>query len=221
MNSVPLLARYPTGCVWLAVAAFVFGVGCGRSVPSLQVLPTASPSPTETSSPLPTAPPTEGPWQTYTDKDYGFSIDYPPSFVVEFFDTTGRQGWLKEMRFVDKEFFGTEEYPAGQVELGVYLKDADTLNEWVSKHSTASDVAFQTDRSTYYFFDVRNVSHVTAVGRSAVSFDSPPHGDAPALHALAFFSGSFVFRIDWFAEESSYATTIRPIFERMLASYRD
>jgi len=192
---------------------------------SVEEAPVAQPSPTPTPTPPVTEPsptatatlaatPTPAGWLTYTDPDFGFSINYPPNFVIEILEAKGGDlpGILKLVRAVDAGF--TAGYPPGQVEFGAYAKDADTLSEWLSKHS---DTVPSPSRPTYH--DVTNVTEATAAGRPTLSFDSFA-GEAGTVHSTVFFLGPNVFVIDWFASDPTYAPTIQPLFERMLASFQ-
>jgi hypothetical protein len=207
------------------------GAGSGEEAPVAQATSTPTPTPAEqptataasTIAPTPTPTPTPEPtataqstdWLTYSDPDFGFSIDYPPQFVIEILEAKGGDlpGILKLIRAVDAAF--TAGYPPGQVEFGVYAKDANTLSEWLSKHS---DTALSPSRPTYHH--VTNTVEATAAAQPTLSFDSLA-GEAGTVHSTVFFFGANVFVIDWFASDPTYESTIQPIFERMLGSFRE
>jgi len=206
----------------------VAGAGSGEEAPPTQATATPTPSPaaqpsaTPTPAPSPTPAAAETPaataaptdWLTYTDPEYGFSIAYPPDFIVE---DVGAKGGLpgtavKLLRAVDRRF--RDGYPPGQVEFALFVKDADTAAEWVSKHSeqTAAPGTEPAYRS------VTNVSTTTAGGREAVAFDWRA-GEGTTIHAVALVYGSTVFKIQWYADDPAYEGTIRPVFDAMLASF--
>ncbi len=200
-----------------SVGAYFWLTSEGSVEETAVLQPTATPTPAPTTQPTATVEPTPAPdgWLTYTDPDYGFGISYPPNFVIEILEAKGGDlpGILKLVRAVDAGF--TAGYPSGQVEFGVYAKDAGALSEWLSEHSDTAPSPF---RPTYH--DVTNVMEATASGRPTLSFDSFA-GEAGTVHSTVFFSGPNVFVIDWFASDPTYEPTIKPIFERMLASFRD
>jgi hypothetical protein len=230
----PLVAIMLAGAgvgVYLATA----GAGSGEEAPAAQAtatptpMPAAQPTPTAaaTIAPTPTPTPTPEPtataqstdWLTYSDPDFGFSIDYPPDFIVESTLVTGTlpPGVLRHLRAVDKRF--TEGYPPGQVAFGVFLKDASTPAQWVSKHSIDA-VAPVSD--SIFFYGVSSAVQTTVTGRQAVLLEWNPGGEgASTSHSVVFFSTSYVFEIHWYAQESKYESTIHSVFDRMLASYRD
>jgi hypothetical protein len=194
-------------------------VACGTGAgPNVAISDSASESATASTSPTPSPSPTStaGEWQTYTDPDYRFSIDYPPDFVVEDVTASGTlQGLLKAIRFVDQRFL--KGYTPGQAAIHVDKQDAATVNEWVVKHSAPSTAP---DNPSIYFRDVTDLREATAADRSAAVFDWNA-AEIGLVHVVAFELRKYVITIDWFADEPSYETTIRPIFERMVASYRD
>jgi hypothetical protein len=174
-------------------------------------LPTPTPT-LSAPSPTPTTPePTpSGPWKEYSDPDFGFTIEYPPNYLFEENNPSVHQGLLRLGRFFDEKFAGT--YPEGQVDISVYVKDADSLNEWVTKHSSTSTAP---DDPQIYYRDVSSLTPGTANERPAVTFDWNAAEIGP-VHVVAFFSGTRVVALDWFGVPS-----IEPIFDRMLDSYKD
>ena len=152
--------------------------------------------------------------RAYTNSQYGFSLSYPGGYTVEQAGSANPSaGWLAEFRAVDTCFLGS--YPRGQVEMGIYTQDADTLTAWVSKHS----VARCTD-SGGFFWGVSNLKSVTAAGRDAVAFDEASTCEGPStIHdtVLLLKSGK-VFRFDWWSTDPNYTATIQGIAQQMLDS---
>lgn len=185
---------------------------CGeptRPTQSLPTTPTLSVSPSLSPSPSPTA------WQTYSNSDFGFTIQYPPDFLTEEFNRFAEEGHLFDVRFFDNKFKGG--YPAGQVEIGVWDRDADSLDEWLAKHSGSGAGE---DPQIYYGM-VSNQKSTTVNGRPAISWDQEDAGEISAIHHIALFSASRVIELRWFADNPSYAPTIEPIFNRIVDSYQD
>jgi hypothetical protein len=206
-------------CCCLALVMLAATTACGRagSVGSgdqaASAARTASPSaPTVTPS-IPAG------WQTYSDEQYGFSIAYPVGFT---FKQEGGafpvRGWLIEYRAVDTRFLSG--YPTGQVEMGVYDKDADTLTAWVRKHS---DATCGMPNGTGFFWNVTNLTVAPAAGRDAVSFDDDTRGcEGPQAtdHFVVFFLGSnHIFRFSWWSSDPAYIPTVQAIAQTMLSSF--
>jgi hypothetical protein len=207
----------------LALVLIAAGSACGRSSSVGAGSQTASTTPSSSPSSSPSAskasPSIPSGWKTYSDQTYGFSISYPDTFT---FKQEGgafpARGWLIEYRAVDTRYLGT--YPSGQVEMGVYTKDANTLTAWVQKHS---DATCGMPNSTAFFWNVSNLKTTTAAGRDAVSFDDNSKGcEGPQStnHFTVFFLGSnHVFRFNWWASDANYSPTIEAIADKMLASF--
>lgn len=176
----------------------------------------ASSAPTAWPCPGLTAPPPTADWLSYKDNKYAFTISYPKGFT---FQKSGgadpRPGWLIEYRAVDTCFLGG--YPPGQVEMGVYTMDADTLTAWVQKHSDSTCLI-----GKEYFWAVSNLRTVTVSARKAVAFDVDASGcpeGTGMIHDTAFLLGTGnVFRISWWSSDPNYVSTVQAIAERMLAS---
>jgi hypothetical protein len=201
---------------WFAVTTILLVVvsACGGVTDHSGSASGARTSPSQIASPSPTS----ATWQVYADAQYGFSISYPREFT---FKKEGgadpARGWLNEYRAVETRFL--DAYPPGQVEVGVYTKDADTLSAWVQKHSAASCGL----PGNPFFWATANLKPVTAAGRDAVSFDTDPKGCGPsiAVHNIVFFmSNGYIFQLDWYAN-TTYATTIQGVGQQMLATYKD
>ncbi len=122
-------------------------------------------------------------------------------------------------RAVDNCYLGG--YPPGQVELGVYTKDADTLNAWVQKHS---DTDCGGANSTAFIFGVSSLTATTAAGHDAVSFDDQGSGcGGPAYkgHSTVFFLDlQHVFMLDWWTSGPDHAPTVQAIGSQMLATFK-
>jgi len=179
-------------------------------------VPSATPS-TASPSPSPSQP---AGWKTYTNTQFGFSISYPPSFVVENSLNPGMTlppGWLLEMRVVDRRFLG--KIPPGQVEFGVRANDAGTLTAWVQKHTGPCG---SPNSSEYYWDKVSNVTPVNAAGREALTFDwnQQACGTPYTLHLTAFvLQTSHVFLFSWYSQDAAYSETLKRIADQMLASF--
>src|SRR2546428_2149202 len=128
---LPSGSRHRPGWATLPVVGLALVlVSCGRG----SATGDASASRTQSPSP-PIASPSPSPsgvWQAYTDQQYGFSISYPPDFTMQS-QGTGPPGGLQVYRAVDNKYVSG--YPPGQVELGIYTMDAETLSAWVAKHT--------------------------------------------------------------------------------------
>jgi hypothetical protein len=191
---------------------------CGeptRPTQTLPTTPTISVSPSPSLSPLPSPTPTA--WQNYSNEEFDFSIDYPPGFLFEeaskgVTSNADKAGRLAFVRFFDQKFAAGD--LAGQVELAVFTKDADSLESWLAKHSSDD----YPDDSQVYYNQVSNQASTTVNNRSAISFDWKAAEIGP-VHVVAFFIDGRVFQIDWFGDDPTYAGTIEPIFDRMLESF--
>lgn len=185
-------------------------VACGEPRVPSQLIPTV---PGPTLSPSTSASPSPTEWQTYSDSEYSFSIDYPPDFQTENFDPSVQKGQLKRLRFFDNMFVG--EYPDGQIELAVYERDADSLESWVTKHSGNDRTAPE-----IYYEQTSNEKATSVNERTAIAFDFEAGPEVGIVHVVAFFSGERVITLEWFAS-TTYESTLRPIFERMIESYEE
>ena len=202
--------------------------------------PTATPTPTpaaksqETPSTLAApaeesqlaSPPAQTPavpagWLTYTDPDFGFSIDYPPEFVVD--DTIFGSlppGMERFVRVVDKRF--ASDFPPGQITIFVFSKDAASPDEWVARHSASGPPPSDLEALQLFFFNITNLNQISVAGRTGVSFDWTVKGDgAGLLHTTVFFSGSHAIAIGWEASDPAYVMTAESLFEQVIATYND
>jgi hypothetical protein len=156
-------------------------------------------------------------WQPYADTQFGFKLSYPPDFAVEdSWHGSPPPDWPLERRAVDKRHLVGQ--PPGQVEFGIYKKDADTLAAWIQKHTGP---CFTGRDPIPYWDTVTNMKSTTVSGHEALSFDwDTSHcASASIVHETVFFLGSaFVFRFDWWATDRNHSTTLQPIAQQMLAS---
>jgi hypothetical protein len=116
-------------------------------------------------------------------------------------------------RALDAAYLNT--YPPGQVEIAVYSRDSDTLIAWVTKHSGPSS---STD-PTRYWTPVTNEVGAVVAGRDGLSFDwIPDQGDRTVHATIAFLGTTYVFLIEWWATDPSYAATVHTDFQQMVSS---
>jgi hypothetical protein len=153
-------------------------------------------------------------WQTYSDAEYAFKIAYPPGFI---FKREGAadpsSGWLAEYRAVDKTYLNV--YPPGQVELAIYSNDADTLPNWITKHTGASS---STDHSRYWQ-STSSIQATSAAGRSAIAFDVNVAGFPATGHSTAFMQNSSrIVVVNWWSD-ASYASSVGEFARQMLATF--
>jgi hypothetical protein len=124
-------------------------------------------------------------------------------------------GLVMAYRAVENCYVNT--YPPGQIEITIYSKDADTVAAWISKHSgpaTSSD-------PTRYWTPVTNQTAVTVTGQEGVSFDWVPDMKDKTIHATATFLGTaYVFVIQWWSNDTDYATTLHSYYQRMLTDLK-
>lgn len=191
----------------LAAAILVAIVACGR-------LPDgsgATTSPQASSNPSLSPMPTPSTWPTYSDPDYRFSISYPPGFTVQRHPAGSGTGLLVSYRAVDPIYLNS--YPPGQLEFVVYNKDANTLSDWVAKHSGPPGSA----DITRYWTPVSNQSSATVAGNAGLSFDWVPDMRDKIVHATVVFLGTaYVFLVQWWSTDPSYEATLRQDYAQML-----
>ncbi len=160
-------------------------------------------------------------WLTYADPDFGFSIDYPPEFVVD--DTIFGSlppGMERFVRVVDKRF--ASDFPPGQITIFVFSKDAESPDEWVARHSASGPPPPDVETLQLFFFNITNLNQISVAGRTGVSFDWTVKGEgAGLLHTTVFFSGSHVIAIGWEASDPAYVITAESLFEQVIATYND
>jgi hypothetical protein len=199
----------------LGISFLFLTSACGEPTRPSQSLPTPTLSESPSPSPSPTASPTA--WETYSNSEFGFAIDYPSDFraSVSKGNSSDRAGQLLNGIFLDKMTPSGQLAP-GAVGLGVYAKDADSTEGWVAKHSAEGSP----EDPEIYYYDVSNQRSLIVEGHPAIAFDWQA-AEIGAVHVVAFFFDKGVFELEWFADDKTYAPTIEPIFERMLDSYRE
>jgi hypothetical protein len=167
--------------------------------------------PTTTSFPSPITP---AGWQTYADSEFAFRIAYPKSFTFKKEGIADPSfGWLVEFRAVDNAYLNG--YPPGQVEIGIYAMDADTLTNWIAKHTGE----FTPTNRSMYWKKTSNLHTAFNVGRPAISFDYEVLGFPVAVHATAFLQNASRVTVFIWWSNPSYASSIQTVAGQMLASY--
>jgi hypothetical protein len=173
-----------------------------------------APTPTNTSLPSPTTP---AGWQTYADTQFGFSIAYPPGFAVQ--NEGGSPASVQSYRAYDPQY-ATNGYPRGQVEFAIYVKDAASLTDWVARHTGAP--GGPTANPVTYWVQTANMQSTTAAGRDAIYFEWNTASGPTTVYVIAFFwKSSYVFRLEWWAVDSGYLSTMDATARQMLNSFRD
>ena len=196
---------------------------CGAASVGQPASGTAAPTASTSTSPTPTIAPSPGTplpspalGQTYTNQEFGFSIGYPSNFTWEV------QVPPPGMRIL---FLGRANqtglspvgggYPRGQIELSVNPFDADSLRAWIASRtgSGPSDLWMATS----------NINETATGSRVSVAFDyTVPGGPAVGIHAVVFvMKQKYLVLVNWYALDSSYATTFRDVDKAMVASFRD
>lgn len=163
------------------------------------------------------SPPSPAPsgWPLYTDTTYHFTVSYPPNFTFQLEHGLDGTGLLMAYRTFDPIYANT--YPPGQISIGIYSRDADTLRSWVAKHSGPSS---STD-ITRYWKPVSNETDVAVGSRGGLSFDWVGDQGGITIHETIMFMGaSYVFAIDWYATDSTYADVVQRNYQQMLDSLR-
>jgi hypothetical protein len=182
--------------------------------------PALSPSTAGTGSPCiaVSSPPPIASWHQYSDATYGFKISYPPGFQFEPLQGVAGTAIVMLYRAFDDCYAAVG--PPGQVELGVYRRDADTLAAWVEKHS---DVDCAGSNTTAFIFGVSNAHSVTVDGRAAIAFDDKSSGcggPASSGQETAFLlSAQYVFMVGWWTAGPDYAPTMSQIMSEMLSMF--
>jgi hypothetical protein len=115
-------------------------------------------------------------------------------------------------RAVDPAY--TNAYPPGEVDIAVYMKDADSLSSWVAMHSGPPG----SSPKTRYWSPVANEAVTTVAGRTGLFFDWTPDTGPPIIHTTAVFLGtSYVLTFDWWSSDAAYAPTVQQYEQRMLS----
>jgi hypothetical protein len=125
-------------------------------------------------------------------------------------------GLLMVYRAVDPKYLNT--YPAGQIGIAIYTKDAETLTGWAAKHSgppTSNDM-------TRYWCAPANQAAATIGSDPGLAFDWVGDMGGATIHETATFLGtSYVFLLHWFATDPEYAKTMQQYSLQMLASFKE
>jgi hypothetical protein len=178
------------------------------------LLAVCGPGPTSTSLPSPTTP---AGWHTYTDTQFGFSIAYPAGSTVQ--DEGASPGDVQSYRAFDPKFTDANGYPRGQVELGIYAKDAASLTDWVARHTGPASGA--TADPITYWTETSKPQSIRATGRDAIYFEWTTASGPTTVHVIAFiWKVSYVFRLEWWAVDSIYLSTMEATGRQMLASFQ-
>src|SRR5438067_957046 len=183
-NRRPLQLVMRVGVLCLALIL----VACGKAAQTASVSPTPtavtasttadSPSPVPSDSPSaassartipPPSPCSPSAWPTYKDSTYKFSVSYPPCFTFEQGHGSAGTGLVMTYRAYDPVYKDT--YPAGQLEIAIYTKDATTLSDWMTNHSGPA----ASTKVTTYFPGASNRSSVTVDGKPGISLDWLPN----------------------------------------------
>lgn len=202
----------PAGWVVVATAILV-ATGCGAAPPvgGSDASGSRTTSPTQ---PIP-SPSTPQGWETYADSQYGFSVAYPPGFSVQ--QQGPGAGAIQLYRAFDPQHT-TNGYPSGQIEFAIYPNDAATLTDWIAKHTgTPSPTA----NPFIYWEQTSNVESTAAAGRNAVYFDVANGPSGSIIHNIAFFwNASYIFQLDWWSSDGTYAATLDSSARQMMNSFR-
>lgn len=179
--------------------------------------PPPTPAPASSARTIQCTPPPSAGWLSFSDSDYGFTIEYPTG---DTFEKAGRgnpvAGWMAAYRAVDTCYLGG--YPPGQVEVSVFKFDESSLTAWVSKHS----VAKCTDPG---FLDgVTNVQSLKTSGRDAVTFDEVgkciAEGPDTIHNTVLLLKSGYVLRVDWWSVNPKIVGTLQATADHMLATLK-
>lgn len=194
-------------------------VGCTQPGGHAAV-PSASPS---TSSADCTLPPGAA-WAMHADAVGGFSVTYPPGFTFEL-QRYQPSGVEESYRAVETCYLKVP--PQGQLEVTVYLKDANSLEGWINKHT--GDPAFTSPNQ--YFSAVTHEAPARVTGHDAMAFDWQPDATPHTVHNTAMFLGTqYVLVVGWWADDApgldnpgaraAYAAALQADYKHMLADLR-
>ncbi len=120
-------------------------------------------------------------WKTYTNTIYKFSFKYPPAYTI--ISESANPALQKLFSFViqNPERRPGGGYPQPYVEAVVYEKDVSSLEEWVSKHTTALPVDAQSiSGGSLFYFEVRDKRETTLGGKKAITFKAGSMGSSPS-----------------------------------------
>ena len=203
----------------VTTAMLIAAVGCTQPG-SIAVEPSSSQSANSASCTLPTG----SAWATHSDPVGGFSITYPPGFTFELQRYQG-PGVQESYRAVENCYL---KVPApGQLEVTVYMKDADSLVGWIDKH-TGSPAFISPNQ---YFSAVTREAPARAAGRDAMAFDWQPDATPHTVHNTTTFLGTqYVLVVGWWADDApgldhpgpraAFAAALQADYKHMLADLR-
>jgi hypothetical protein len=118
-----------------------------------------------------------------------------------------------EYRAVDSRYLSG--YPPGDIPIGIYTKDTDTLTGWVAKHTGPPS---SKDRGRYWS-PVSNETLTVAGGLAGLSFDWVGDADPTTIHEIAFFLGTaYVLTIGWWSNDPTYKFSLHQFHQQMLQS---
>jgi hypothetical protein len=200
----------------MVIIALLVLCACGRAGVSQGPGSTASPTRTASPSPVASPSPSSSPWPVYADSRYQFSISYPLGFTFQ--PQHGIEGTpiVMEYRAVDPRYLSG--YPPGEIDLGIYAKDANTLVGWVTRHSGPSS----SPDPNRLWSPVTNEATSTVAGHDAFSFDWVPDTGSSTLHTTAVFLGAtYVLLVMWWSNDVSYAPTLQQYYQQMLTDLKE
>jgi hypothetical protein len=200
------------GCILLLLSACGYApTGQGPGTQTASPAQTGSPAPIAASSPV--LSPSQ--WPRYDDATYKFSISYPPTFTFERQHGIAGSDILMLYRAVDPAYL--KGYPPGEVEIGMYAKDADSLDAWVTKHSGPPSPT----EDNRHWSAVTNRATVTVAGRDGISFDWSPDSGKSVIHSTCVFLGTtYVLMVAWWTTDAKYSDTIQHHHQQMLVDLR-
>jgi hypothetical protein len=166
-------------------------------------------------------------WATHSDAVAGFSVGYPPGFTFELqTPLLPVPGVVESYRVVETCYLSVA--PPGELEVDLYLKDADSLAGWVDKHTGGPAFISGTDQ---YFSGVTHQAPVRVAGHDALAFDWQPDAAPYTVHNTAIFLGNAnVLVLGWWAvnapglpdasTNAAYAAALGADYKKMLAGLR-
>jgi hypothetical protein len=123
--------------LFVAVALQLASVACGPSAIATpgagRTPPTTPGANSQSRSPLaglPSPPPPD--WVSYSDSQLNFSLRLPPNFTVQV--EGGAPDFVRSYRAYDPQQ-AVNGYPRGQIEFAIYTKDANSVRDWVARHT--------------------------------------------------------------------------------------
>jgi hypothetical protein len=154
-------------------------------------------------------------WPRRDDPDFQFSVSYPPNFSLQRQHGIPGTGLVMAYRAVDNTYLAA--YPPGQIEIAIYLKDADSLSMWVARHSGPPS----SSSANRYWDAATNQGAVRVDGRDGLTFDWRPDTGQATIHATAvFLRATYVLVLQWWSTDPAYAATVQQYHKRMVADLR-